>query len=128
MAALQPLPAETRSAPPPAIALLRLAALDCRAAPRQALHACAVLAHEAGPIEHCMMLARALQSASDRRFVLWEPGSEGLSFDEGWLMALLEARTRGDGDSERFLLARRVRPQAWPVLRLLLDGMCDTLR
>ncbi|WP_299813426.1 hypothetical protein [uncultured Jannaschia sp.] len=112
---------------PPLIALLRQAACECRAAPRADLYACAVLAPEAGAEDFAVALVRALVSATDRRVVLRRPGAEGLSFDESWLMALSAALTRGDADSVRFLAGRRVRPEAGPVLRLLLSGLARNL-
>ena len=112
---------------PPLIALLRLATLECRAAPRADLHACTVLSPEADAADFAVALARALPSATDRRVVLWRPGAEGLSFDETWILALAAAMRRGDRDSVRFLTGRRVRLEAVPVLRLLLSGLARNL-
>ena len=128
MAASNPRPSELPAATaPPAIALLRLTALECRAAPRQPLHACAVLAPDAQAEDHSIALVRALQGATDRRFVFWQPGAPGLSFDETWLLALLRARATGDRGSERFLMARRIVPQARPVIRPLADALRTSL-
>ena len=128
MAVLNPRPSEP-SAPtaPPAIALLRLTALEYRAAPRRSLQAYAVLAPDAQAEDHSVALVRALQGATDRRFVFWQPGAPGLSFDETWLLALLRACATGDRDSERFLMTRRIVPQARPVIRLLADALRTNL-
>jgi hypothetical protein len=112
------------SAPQPeAIALIRLAALRCRAAPRGSLAACALLDPSAGSGAHAAMLAALLPQMLERRPVLYRPGTPLLSFDEDWLLALMRAAARGDRSSERFLMRSRVRPSARPALRLLLAGL-----
>ena len=114
-------------APAPIIALVRLAALECRAGPRHALQACAVLDPLAPPEDYIVALVRALQGAADRRMVFWRPGATGLSFDETWLSAVALASADGDADSLRFLLTRRLRPGAIPVVRLLMRGVMERL-
>lgn len=125
MAASLPILVPRRGPVLPAIALLRLAALDCRAAPlRRAVGDLrrprprgrrGRLRDRAGP--------RMLPAASERRPMIWRPGSDGLSFDETWLLALARALRAGDASSVRFLAARRVRPGAGPVLRMLVAGL-----
>ena len=127
MPVLQPRPVPRLDPVPPLIAMLRLAALECRAGPRVDLQECAATAPDAGAEDLALALARALVGATDRRVVLWRPGAEGLSFDETWLTSLAAALGRGDADSVRFLTGRRVRPEAGPVLRRLLDGLARNL-
>ncbi|WP_371155167.1 hypothetical protein [Jannaschia sp. 2305UL9-9] len=114
-------------APSPVIGLIRLAALECRATPRHAVEACAVLAPDAGAEDYVIALVRALQGAADRRMVFWRPGAPDLSFDEAWLQALVRAYDSRDVDSQRFLLTRRLRPSAVPIVRLLLRGLVDCM-
>ena len=127
MPVLQPRPALRPDPVPPLIALLRLAALECRTGPRVDLQACAAIAPDAGAEDFAIALACLLAAATDRRVVLWRPGAEGLSFDETWLTALAAALARGDADSVRFLTRRRARPEAGPVLRYLLEGLVRNL-
>jgi hypothetical protein len=122
--AAQPRFADLQSQPQPAlIALLRLAALECRVAPRASLRACALLHPSAGVADHVTMVARILPDALLRRPVIWRPGASERSFDEAWLLAIAQAIATGDADSERFLMRRRVRPAAIPILRLLLVAL-----
>lgn len=104
---------------PQPVALLRMAALACRAGPRAPL--VSGLTPEAGAETLAATLAAFLPQALDRRPVLWRPGAPGLSFDERWLAALFAALAAGDRDSERFLAGRRVRPRArWALRGLML--------
>lgn len=105
---------------PPLIALVRLAALSCRAGRRGPAPACAAIDPDA-PVEDLIVaLAKALPEALHRRPVIWRPGAAGRSFDEDWLLALAAALRAADADSVRFLLGRRVRPVAGPMLRSLV--------
>ena len=112
---------------PPLIALLRLAALECRAAPRVGLPPAEAM--EAAAVEDMVtVLARTLPALLLRRPVLWPPGAAGRSFDEAWLLALAAALWRGDRLSARFLLARRARPEGAAVLRMLLSDLGHRLQ
>lgn len=115
------------STQPPLIAFLRLSALACRAAPRGSLRACALLDPDAGAEDYAMALARTLPEMTMRRPVIWRPGATGRSFDEDWLLSLLDALRRRDGASLRFLTRSRVRPEAAPYLLLVLRGLCERL-
>lgn len=121
---LAPAPA-TRQ--PALIAALRLAALECRAAPKASVAACALLGPDAGAEEYAGALARCLPQMLTRRPVLRRPGAARRSFDEEWLVALGRALGSGDRASARFLLRRRVRPEAAPYLSLLLIGLAERL-
>ena len=116
-----------RDPQPAFLAMLRLAALECRIAPRAG--APAEEAVRVAALDDMMtMLARTLPSLMLRRPVLWRPGATGRSFDEDWLLALLRAMQSGDRASERFLLARRARPEGGAVLRMLVGDVADRLR
>lgn len=107
----------TAFAVPHTVALLRMAALACRAGPRAP---CAArLPADAGAEVRARALAAFLPEALDRRPVLWRPGATDLSFDERWLVAYCTAIATGDGDSERFLTGRRVRAERRGELRAL---------
>jgi hypothetical protein len=113
---------------PPLLALLRLAALECRAARHCGPHeACALLDPSAGAEIHAAALARVLPAIALRRPVIWAPGSAGRSFDEAWLLACDGALRRGDGASFRFLCARRLHPGGATRLRPLLTGLSTRL-
>ncbi len=112
---------------PALVATLRLAALGCRAAPRASVTACALLDPEAPAEEFARALALCLPQMLTRRPVLRRPGAARRSFDEDWLVALQAALSSGDRSSARFLLRRRVRPEAVPYLTLLLNGLSERL-
>ena len=130
MPALAPAHPHAAPAAPPAraVAALRLAARDCRAAPRRSPgEACALLAPDADAAAFAEALARALPALLLRRPVIWHPGARGESFDEAWLAALLAALGRGDRGSARFLLTRRVRPGGAATLLFLAQGLLKRL-
>ncbi|MEM9796149.1 MAG: hypothetical protein AAF919_06650 [Pseudomonadota bacterium] len=111
---------------PALIALLRLAALECRAAPRPGM-APAEAMRVAAIEDMVVMLARMLPNLLLRRPVIWRPGAEGRSFDEDWLLALAQALRTGDRHSARFLLGRRARPDGAAVLRMLVGDLAARL-
>lgn len=90
---------------------LRFVALGCRAKARADLfHACALLSMDRSSSirAHAEALMRCLDSALDRRAVMFRPGTMEHSFDEAWLLQLAAALRRDDEDSTRFLLHSRV--------------------
>ena len=122
---------DTRGNPsqPALIALLRVCALECRAAARPAPHeACALLHPDADAVDHATALARRLPELLLRRPVIWAPGAAGRSFDESWLLAVARALVSEDRASVRFLLRRHARPTGHAVLSMLLRGMVARLR
>ncbi|MDB2407778.1 hypothetical protein N9W17_04555 [Jannaschia sp.] len=127
MGAIRKLGETPKVAPAPVVALVRLAALECRTGPHHAVEACAILSADADTEDYVVALVRALQGATDRRMVFWRPGETGLSFDEAWLAALLQAAVDNDMASLRFLLGRRLRPGAIPAVRLLVRGLAAKL-
>ena len=113
---------------PPLLAALRLASLRCRIAPQLAPSAaCRLLLPDARAGEFAEALARALPGLMRRRPQILPPESRARSFDEAWLLALAEARRRGDAASVRFLVGRRVRPGGAAALDVLLGGLTKRL-
>jgi len=47
-----------------------------------------------------------------RSMKFYRPGTADISFDEAWLLSLVDAARRGDALSMRFMTGRRVAPQA----------------
>ena len=119
-------PEIARDRQPPLIALLRLAALECRIAPRAGLPAADAI-RAAALEDMATMLARLLPTLLLRRPVIWRPGAEGRSFDEDWLLALARAERRRDRASVGFLLRRRARPDGAAVLRMLVGDLAARL-
>ncbi len=123
-------PAETLDLPvrqPALISILRLAALQCRTAPRASVTGCALLDPAATAADHAAALALCLPQMLLRRPVVHRPGTRRRSFDEDWLVALARALASGDRASARFLARRRARPEAVPYLALLLGGLTERL-
>ncbi|MEM7724484.1 MAG: hypothetical protein AAF376_19245 [Pseudomonadota bacterium] len=87
---------------------LRAIAARCRCTARTDLfRACAVLSEDrsAAAKAYAEALIRAMPSG---RMTFYQPGSRDLSFDERWLLALMDAAERGDEASLTFLMARRL--------------------
>ncbi|CTQ33979.1 hypothetical protein [Jannaschia rubra] len=77
---------------------IRFAALTCRASARRVPSGDPAVA----------MLATALRGLG-RPPCVYAPGTEAVSFDEHWMLALLAAIRRGDRSSRTFLLRSRIR-------------------
>lgn len=108
------------------LALLRISALECRAARRLRLEeARARLAGtpDADAAAFAEALVRTLPEALGRRLEIRRPGPAAPSFDEAWLLALLAAADRGDRASTAFLLRSRAAPRAWSSLAALARGL-----
>ncbi|RYH00868.1 hypothetical protein EU805_16255 [Salipiger sp. IMCC34102] len=110
-------------AEPPLLGLVRMSALDCRAAARAEATACAAIDPAARPDVLATQLVKMLPQFLKRRPVLWRPGTRGMSFDEAWLLALDRAVRRGDRDSERFLLSSRIDAASLHSARTLVRGL-----
>lgn len=109
---------------------LRLLALRCRAAARLDLfQACALLStdRETAANAYADALFRTLDQGLGRPPRIYVPGSRDLSFDERWLMALIEATESGDDASRTFLLTSRLRPKARRALAFLVKNLTDRL-
>ena len=57
-------------------------------------------------------LTEALEQAWEHPVEFARPGAGEASFNEAWIAAVVRAVRRGDGASYRFLLARRLPPEA----------------
>lgn len=109
---------------------LRLLALRCRAAARLDLfQACALLStdRQTAANAYADALFRTLGQGLGRPPRIFVPGSTDLSFDERWLMALIDATETGDEASRTFLLSSRLRPEARRALAFLVTNLTDRL-
>lgn len=99
----------TRSAPIDRILLaqLRFVACTCRAGAR-VNPSCDCTAPGAGMKQCLGALVAIAPHATGRHLTFYRPGEAEVSFDESWVLALVEAAARGDGDSLRFLVIRHV--------------------
>lgn len=73
--------------------------------------------------ERATRLLRVLDQALGRRPVFLRPGESATSFDERWLLAVIEAQTQGDRDSLEFLLCRQVGASKRRLFRVLLADL-----
>ena len=109
---------------------LRLIALRCRAARRIDLFsACALLSLDRGEAAHAhaMALLRALPQALEKAPVFHVPGAQEISFDEAWILRLLQAIRERRGDSIAFLIASRIRPPHRRQIAFLAKGLAEGL-
>ncbi len=112
------------------LAWLRIAGARCRVMRRSDFfEACAVLSlsGEQAALSYAQTLFRALPSllASDVR--LYMPGDTDISFDEAWLLQLIERERAGDADSVAFLIRRRLPRFAWRQVRFLVASLVRAL-
>lgn len=108
------------------LALLRICAVECRAARRLGLpEARAQLAacSEVDAPAYAEALVRTLPEALGRRLEIRQPGATTPSFDEAWMLALLAATDRRDAPSVAFLLRSRAMPRSWSSLATLAGGL-----
>ena len=92
---------------------LRQVYLDCRAKPSSDLFsACDLLAFESdlAKASYAEALIRSLPQILDKKPVVMRPGYDFVSFDEAWLMSLIQACQEEDDDSMAFLVVSRVDP------------------
>ncbi|MFN3955319.1 MAG: hypothetical protein ACK4LQ_12770 [Pararhodobacter sp.] len=87
--------------------LFRLSRARARLDPFEACAMLATAPSRAAPAS-AEALLRALEASLGRALVLYRPGEAMLSFDERWLLGLLDAAQRDDTDSMAFLLLRRL--------------------
>ncbi|WP_424972110.1 hypothetical protein [Dinoroseobacter sp. S76] len=103
---------------------LREAARTTRFRPYRSLEqTCLLDRHRAHPFES---LTACLPEAIDRRLTIYRVGEDSLSFDEAWILAMLDRIDATDWDSLHFLIARRVCRPARVAVRMLL-GACQDL-
>ena len=89
----------------------RLTAMACRSLGRAELfQACAMLSanRAAARTAYLETLVRCLPQAMGRTPRFHRPGAHELTFDEAWLMRILDAMSRKDGASFEFLLRSRI--------------------
>jgi len=67
-------------------------------------------------------LLRLLPVATGRRVTFRRPGAGSRSFDEAWVLTLLDSIRAGDADSVRFALASRVATHMRRPVRFLAEG------
>ncbi|MEL6523258.1 MAG: hypothetical protein AAFQ66_19955 [Pseudomonadota bacterium] len=68
---------------------------------------------------HAEALVRCLNEALGCRAIFFRPGTTDISFDEAWLMRLVECERRGDESSISLLLGRRVARENRRLIRYL---------
>ena len=109
---------------------LRNESCRCQTRPRLALfEACAMLSENRRQSRDAFRdaLLRTLAEGFGRRPVFFEPGSPDVSFDERWLLALIDATRRDDADSVAFLSTSRVAVHARRSLVFLVAGLARHL-
>ena len=107
---------------------LRLVTLSCRSSARTDLfEACAMLSIDpwVAQTAHAEALVKCLPQVIGRQLKFFRPGTEEVSFDEAWLIALTEAVVRDDDDSFLFLLRSRVPQHARRSVGFLIRAMAD---
>ena len=127
-AALAPSPRNREPHHPAFLMRLREMALQCRTAPRADLvEACAVLSADTAIARtaHLEVLVKCLGQAFGVSPRFYRPGVAELSFDEAWLVRLVECCERGDNDSFAFLLRSRVRPETRHNLAFLIRSISE---
>lgn len=109
---------------------LRLLSLRCRAARRiDVFSACALLSLDRSEAAHAHAAAflRALPQALEKAPVFHIPGAREISFDEAWILRLLQAIRQRQGDSIAFLIASRIRPCHRRQIAFLAKGLAEGL-
>ncbi len=105
---------------------LRFLSFECRASARLDLfQACSVLDLDSAKASdnYARILVRVIGQALDKPMEFLAPGSEIRTFDEDWLLRVLDCRMRNDTDSYLFLLMRRVPAAKRSSLDLLLKNI-----
>ena len=112
------------------LAWLRVAGARCRVMRRSDLfEACAVLsmAREQAALAYVQALFRALPTLLPNGFRLYRPGDDQVSFDEAWLLQLLDRARAGDTDSLTFLIKRRIPRHAERQVAFLVHSLAAAL-
>ena len=113
------------------IDFLRVTHQLCRAKPKiDLIRACDILkAHEEAALSAFVeTLVRGLPAALQRVVNFHSPGCDELSFDEAWLVRIIQSYTAQDENSLAFLLQSRVRPEARPHFIYLIGKISRCLR
>lgn len=107
---------------------LRWVARRCRASARMDLfEACAVLStdRDVADTAHAEVLMKGLSQALGKMPVFFRPGVHEISFDEAWLLRVVDALSRDDDASLVFLLRSRVHPSACRNLSYLIRSVSE---
>lgn len=107
---------------------LRCQAVTSRAKARiEFFSACAVIDPKAttSAADRLTLLLRLLDQVLPGGAVVHRPGERKLSFDERWLLSVIDADRRGDRDSLAFLISRRVEPAKRRLFALLVSGLAE---
>lgn len=110
----------------PLLNRLRFLSIECRAAARiDPFRACELVdAPSQDMLDlHARALVKVLGQSIAGTFRFNPPGSADTSFDEAWLLRLLDRTRAGDLSSLAFLLHRRVARPYHAVVRTLLLGL-----
>lgn len=113
----------------PVLNRLRFQAVLCRAQARlDFFTACALIdpAAQVPSDDRMRMLLRVMGQALPSEPIFFRPGETELSFDERWLIAVIDAYARDDRDSLEFLVRRRVDPAKRRLFALLVSGVSDS--
>lgn len=113
----------------PLLNRLRFLSAKCRSAARLDLFkACALLsdAPETAGEGFATALVRTLGQALEHPPVFYGPGRKDRSFDEDWLLRVIERTAAGDAESVSFLLRRRVARHHTQALAFLISGYVAT--
>lgn len=104
------------------LSALRAAARVTRTRPyRSLVETCLTERERTDPFES---LVECLPEAVGRPLVVYRSGEGSLSFDEAWVLTMLDRIDSTDWDSLHFLIARRVSRPARVAVRVLL-GACQ---
>ena len=90
----------------------RACAMEVRAYPRlDILKACQLISLDIDLLSSEMLeiFIRSLPAAFGRQVVIHNPGTKQLSWDEKWLLSIIEAVSRADYDSVHFLIRSAVK-------------------
>lgn len=99
-----------------------MVAMACRAKRKTSLfEACALLhVDRLGTFSaHAEALVRCLSEALDSRAIFYRPGTQNLSFDEAWLMQVINCEARSDEASISLLLGSRIAVENRRMFRFL---------
>lgn len=108
------------------LSLIRFAARACRASARLDLErACAII--DATPDTALHALISALPDALRQPFRVYGLHEVDLTFDERWLLSVIDAMRRNDMDSVWFLVTRRVPLHSRRWLIVLLRRVTDAI-
>jgi len=106
------------------LARMRLVACACRAGARVDA-SCNCTGSGAGTRPCLGALVAFAPQATGRHLTFYRPGEPEISFDESWVLALIEAAGRGDDDSLHFLTIRHVVPSSRARIVFLAHGVAE---